>query len=65
LIKPAFDMAVALAHAIYDCYYLALAQEHDASVVTADRKFYERVMKSPYAHRIRWVEEPPVVLTEV
>ncbi|RJP33971.1 MAG: PIN domain-containing protein [Candidatus Omnitrophota bacterium] len=57
----AFQLANRINHAVYDCYYLALAEQEKAFLVTADRKFYERVMGSPYAHRIRWVEEPPAV----
>ena len=41
LINPAYHLAVGLNHAIYDCYYLALAQKQDAVVVTTDRKFFD------------------------
>ncbi len=59
LIKPAYDLAVTLNHAVYDCYYLALAEEQNALVVTADQKFYARILDSPFAQRIRWIGEPP------
>jgi len=59
LIRPAYHLAVELNHAVYDCYYLALAQQQNAVVVTADRKFYDRVQAGVYARLIAWVEEPP------
>jgi len=59
LIESAYRLAVELNHAVYDCYYLALAQQKNAVVVTADRKFYERVKASDYAHVIAWVAEAP------
>jgi predicted nucleic acid-binding protein len=38
LVTPAFDLAIALGHPIYDCIYLALAQREGAPLVTADRR---------------------------
>ncbi|MEW6237422.1 MAG: type II toxin-antitoxin system VapC family toxin [Candidatus Omnitrophota bacterium] len=59
LTHRAFQLANIIGHAIYDCFYLALAEDRDAMVVTADRKFYERVKASDYAHLIAWVEKAP------
>lgn len=57
LLEKAYQLANQLWHSIYDCFYLALAEKENAVVVTADRKFYERVKASPYANRITWVTE--------
>jgi predicted nucleic acid-binding protein len=37
LAARAFELAIALGHPAYDCFYLALAVEHEASLATADR----------------------------
>lgn len=37
--RAALDLALALAHPVYDCLYLALAIRLDATLVTADRRF--------------------------
>jgi predicted nucleic acid-binding protein len=48
--------AVALArhldHPVYDCFYLALAQERDVQVVTADRRLIRRLEGTPWASRV-------------
>ena len=51
--EAAFAMAVALNHPVYDCLYLALAERERTRMVTADRVFYKRVVRSPWK---RWVE---------
>ena len=38
LVAPAYEMAVALAHPVYDCLYLALAVREGAPLVTADAR---------------------------
>lgn len=48
LLPTAVEMAVALEHPVYDCVYLALAHQVDGMVITADRRFYNRVEGTPY-----------------
>ncbi len=36
--RRAFSLAVALDHPVYDCFFLALAEERRGPVVTADRR---------------------------
>lgn len=43
LLERATDIACQLAHPIYDCYYLALAESLETTVVTADRKLANKV----------------------
>ena len=43
LLQRATDLACLLAHPVYDCYYLALAEILETTVVTADRKFVNKV----------------------
>lgn len=34
----AFDISVALNHPVYDCFFIATAEEYESTVVTADRR---------------------------
>ena len=47
VVFAALSIANDLAHPIYDCCYLALALEEDATVVTADRRFRTAVARHP------------------
>ena len=59
LFRPAYALALDTLRSLYDCLYLALAEVVDGQMVTADGKFYDSLVKGPYAHRILWVEELP------
>ena len=48
LAPRAFEIAKALDHPVYDCLYLALAEERRTRVVTADRRMLTRL------HRTSW-----------
>lgn len=53
LLPSATHMAIDLDHPVYDCLYLAAAQLHDTGLITADRRFVEKVASHPYlGHRI-------------
>jgi predicted nucleic acid-binding protein len=41
LLEDAFELALRLAHPIYDCLYLALAVRRDLPLATADRRLLE------------------------
>lgn len=47
-IKEAIKLAYKKNITIYDASYLALAQKHQAFLVTADIKFYEKVKELPH-----------------
>ena len=51
----AFRLATALAHPIYDCVYLALAERRGARLATADAKFAGVALKGGYGHLIELV----------
>lgn len=59
LFRPAYALALETLRSLCDCLYLALAEVVDGKMVTADRKFYDALVKGPYAHQVLWVEELP------
>ena len=48
LIRRAFSIAVALDHPAYDCFYLALAEELGAPLVTLDKRLHSRTRSTPW-----------------
>jgi predicted nucleic acid-binding protein len=50
--EAAFEMACRLGHPVYDCLYLALAEREGTTLITADRRFVERVADSPWRDRV-------------
>jgi predicted nucleic acid-binding protein len=55
-LSRAFALAAELDHPVYDCLYLALAEQHDGRVITADRRFAERAA-GPH---VLWIEQLPL-----
>jgi predicted nucleic acid-binding protein len=50
LIVEAFELAKRIDHSVYDCVYLACAQQQGAKLVTADKKFVDRVRGAGLGH---------------
>lgn len=48
LTAAAARLAIDLDHPVYDCFYLALAIVEQYPVVTADRRFHDKVVGHPY-----------------
>jgi predicted nucleic acid-binding protein len=46
LTARALEIAAELRHPVYDCFYLALAESEDATLVTADRRLIGRLAGS-------------------
>lgn len=58
LLEKAVDLALAIRHPLQDCLYLALAQQLDCPLVTADRTLIER---GAAAHaKVQMLDEPSV-----
>ncbi len=55
--ETAFEMACVLGHPVYDCQYLALAEDEGTRVVTADRAFANKVRRSPWRERVESLGE--------
>jgi predicted nucleic acid-binding protein len=60
LVERALQLAHEIDHPLYDCLYLAAAEAVDATVVTADRRFFERCSASILQSRIAWLADRPV-----
>ena len=45
----ALEIALELGHPVYDCFYVAVAEQHDCRLVTADQRLVKRCHASPYA----------------
>lgn len=52
----ALRIAIEFTHPVYDCFYLALARERDAILLTADRRLVARVARSELAKRLHLIE---------
>jgi len=57
LLDRAYVMAVETRTSVYDCLYAALAEALGARMVTADRRFFERMSAMPFAELVMWVED--------
>jgi predicted nucleic acid-binding protein len=53
LADRAFEIAVLLQHAAYDCFYLALAESRRSQVITTDEKLIRRCTDTPFAALLR------------
>ena len=51
LARPALEMAATLDHPIYDRFYLALAEQLDATLVTADDRLLSRLQGTDWGQR--------------
>lgn len=49
LARRALQIAAELRHPAYDCFYLALAESEDATLITADRRLVGRLAGSRWA----------------
>lgn len=53
LARRAMATARRLDHPVYDCFYLALAEDRDATMVTADKRLIARVAGTAWDGRVR------------
>jgi predicted nucleic acid-binding protein len=59
LLEAAYDVAVGPERpTVYDSCYLALARALECRLVTADRAFYDALIKSPDGAHLHWVADP-------
>jgi predicted nucleic acid-binding protein len=53
LAAAAMHIACRLDHPVYDCFYLAVAEQRDARMVTADRRLIARLQGTAWEHRVQ------------
>jgi predicted nucleic acid-binding protein len=53
LASRAIELAFALDHPVYDCFYLALAEAEQIGLVTADRRLESRLRATPWGAAVR------------
>jgi predicted nucleic acid-binding protein len=51
--ERAFQIAVELQHPAHDCFYLALAEQRDCHMVTADERLIARCARSPFGKLVK------------
>jgi predicted nucleic acid-binding protein len=49
----ALEIALALKHPAYDCFYLALAEQRECKLITADERLQRRCAKTPFAKLVK------------
>jgi len=59
LLAASVALAIEIGSSTYDGLFLALAIRLDGRVVTADRKFHDKIQASPYHPRVRWFMDLP------
>lgn len=58
VIELAQALSFELDHWLYDCLYLATAVDRDATLLTADRKFWNAAKRAGYAARVELLTWP-------
>lgn len=53
LAADALELAFEIDHAVYDCYFLALARRENAVLVTADARFFNALAPTAYRENAR------------
>jgi predicted nucleic acid-binding protein len=53
----AWSLARKLDHPVYDCFYIALAEREDATLVTADRRLLARLAGTSWAGRVKGLHD--------
>ena len=57
LLPLALEIALTIGHSVYDCVYLALANQEDCRVVSADRRLQSAVASGPLAQSVMGLTE--------
>lgn len=58
LLPSALEIACEVGTTVYDSLYLALALREQTSLVTADRRFYDRMHDTPFTSHVAWIADP-------
>jgi predicted nucleic acid-binding protein len=58
--EHAFDLALRLRHAVYDCLYLACAEAVEGIVITDDREFCKKASEAGFGERVVALGSRPI-----
>jgi len=53
--ERALELALETGTRVYDCLFLSMALGEECPLVTADRKFFNMIKKSPFQDQLVWV----------
>ena len=62
ILSEATKLAVELAHPVYDCLYLACVNGPHDTLVTADKRFFNKVKNTRFGNRVRFLDDPDLAL---
>lgn len=62
LLRRATELAIELTHPVYDCLYLACVGEENDVVVTADKRFFNKVRDGRIGGQIYFLDDPDLSL---
>ena len=62
ILVQAAKLAIELAHPVYDCLYLACINEPQDTLVTGDKRFFNKVKDTRFGDRIRFLDDPDLAL---
>ena len=57
LLARALELGILFKRTVYDSVYLALAEQEQAAVVTADRRLYNALAGTPVEPLLTWIED--------
>jgi predicted nucleic acid-binding protein len=60
--ERALELALELDHPIYDCLYLACAERHEGPVITADKRFFNKLQSTPYKDQAKFLNDLNLML---
>lgn len=62
ILVEAIKLAIELAHPVYDCLYLACISGPQDTLVTGDKRFFDKVKGTRFGDRIRYLDDPDLSL---
>lgn len=55
--ESALELSLALAHPVYDCFFLAIAQSLDFPLVTSDKRLWAKTRCTPFNDRVIMLQD--------
>jgi predicted nucleic acid-binding protein len=55
--ESALELSLSLAHPVYDCFFLAIAQSLDFALVTSDKRLWAKMRGRPFNDRVFMLQD--------